>query len=105
LWIAEKHRAATHDRIATQRILSVPTTDGSSRLSKARTRRHALRPRVRSALSRRLNAADSLPKERRRVGGSNPSNLSVSFQTDRNFAIAAKWSRKIENAFIGVNKP
>jgi hypothetical protein len=25
LWIAEKHRAATHDRIATQRILSVPT--------------------------------------------------------------------------------
>jgi hypothetical protein len=29
LWIAEKHRAATHDRIATQRILSVPTTDGS----------------------------------------------------------------------------
>jgi len=25
LWIAEKHRAATHDSIATQRILSVPT--------------------------------------------------------------------------------
>jgi hypothetical protein len=103
LWIAEKHRAATHDRIATQRILSVPTTDGSLRPPASPS------ARARTSCSQRtftaVNAAVSLPKERRRIGGSNPSNLSVSFQTDRNFAIAAKWSRKIENAFIGVNKP
>jgi hypothetical protein len=52
-----------------------------------------------------LDAADSLPKERRRTGGSNPSNLSVSFQMRRNFAIVAKWSRKKENAFMRVKTP
>jgi hypothetical protein len=104
LWIAEKHRAATHDRIATQRILSVPTNRRVIEASLARAQGTPLRPHVRSALSRRLNAADSLPKERRRDSGSNPSNLSVSFQRQRNFAIAAKYSQKTENAFIAVKR-
>jgi hypothetical protein len=100
-----KALAATHDRIATQRILSVPTTDGSSEAVEGAC------PQARAATScsqrtfTALNAADSLPKERRRTAGSNPSNLSVSFQKHRNFANVAKWLRKKRNAFIGVKTP
>jgi hypothetical protein len=105
LWIAEKHRAATHDRIATQRILSVPTHRRVIEAVEKRARRHAPRPHVRSALSRRLNAADSLPKERRRTAVLIHRTFRFPFSRNTFSQLRQSGLESIENMFIGVKKP